>query len=1020
MEIDPNILNIVLGLITNGLTSLLASSGRKTGTLLIGKEFLEKWEIEKTSLAPLLHSAICQVAETVEWKGYILEEIVSLFLLSPEVEDVVRQVYSTEIDGNQTQGSLLSIRRIFLSLFTQFVASYPSVIVLKEEDMAYSVNALFEALIKGCNLVLSDAIDRGILAAHTAQSAFRHNIIASEIDAIQKKLDFLLVREEVKLQDILDFEKKYRQQVGHRYSSITLPNFDATQKVPITDIYVDPHVQRSQEISTVENNYFGYQNDTLNTEEFLAYTFRAVLLGDPGGGKSTFTFKLCYDLATTRYSERWFAGRTQLTPVRVSLRDYGTNKKSHRWSILEFIEIEAKATYQIQSPPPGAMEYLLLNGRLMVIFDGLDELLDTHARQEISNDVESFCHLYPSVPVLVTSRKIGYEQAPLDKNLFEVFYLSAFSKEQVQDYTEKWFGVANKEIDSIQQQDKVQSFLQESEIVPDLRSNPLMLALLCNIYRGENYIPRNRPEIYRKCSIMLFERWDQSRGIRVALPFEARLRPALMYLAYWIYEDEVLQQGVVERKLIAKTVDYLYLRRFKDKDEAEQAAREFLEFCKGRAWVFSDVGTLKDGERLYQFTHQTFLEYFAAEYLVRTHPTPDRLLRVLHPKIMKREWDVVAQLAFQIQDTNVENAGEELLRGLIEELDKREGIEQWSLFSFAVRCLSFIIPSPDIIKSITETCIHNFFVIGREEIEEIRVPNSLSGLLDLEEREDFFCSLLCTAIENRAEMANVLESFLIERILHGEENIALLSIEVALGLTVPLPGDLSDTIDFWDAVSDRIFTGCSFQVELLSQKYFLFCYYGVMKGNVEVADLVRWHGVESIFYGYPFNIFVGISNMSIAWTLIERTIDVSVEGEHFQENQKFFLLLKEVGEILLRYRPPWVKSRLGPWNVFENLESVETYKDTLNLDSSALFGAFALCATHLESSLSDETIQLITKSQHPLLMYIRQLLLARFVQGQEAEVRSEIEKLGFLPEQRALIQQWVHKEVDFVQLKSDE
>ena len=41
----------------------------------------------------------------------------------------------------------------------------------------------------------------------------------------------------------------------------------------------------------------------------------------------------------------------------------------------------------------------------MVIFDGLDELLDTHYRQEIKGDIESFCNLYPTVPVLITSRE---------------------------------------------------------------------------------------------------------------------------------------------------------------------------------------------------------------------------------------------------------------------------------------------------------------------------------------------------------------------------------------------------------------------------------------------------------------------------------------------------------------------------------------------------------------------------------------------------------------------------------------
>ena len=43
------------------------------------------------------------------------------------------------------------------------------------------------------------------------------------------------------------------------------------------------------------------------------------------------------------------------------------------------------------------------------------------------------------------------------------------------------------------------------------------------------------------------------------------------------------------------------------------AAREFVEFCRGRMWVFTDAGTTVSGQRLYGFTHRTFLEYFAAK-----------------------------------------------------------------------------------------------------------------------------------------------------------------------------------------------------------------------------------------------------------------------------------------------------------------------------------------------------------------------------------------------------------------------
>src|SRR5690606_10608434 len=106
----------------------------------------------------------------------------------------------------------------------------------------------------------------------------------------------------------------------------------------------------------------------------------------------------------------------------------------------------------------------------------------------------------------------------------EIYRLTAFTEEQVREYVGKWFAI---EADNLNDQTKVQvrSFMAESHNVPDLRSNPLMLALMCNIYKGENYIPRNRPDVYQRCATMLFERWDKGRNIEVGLPFEEHIRP---------------------------------------------------------------------------------------------------------------------------------------------------------------------------------------------------------------------------------------------------------------------------------------------------------------------------------------------------------------------------------------------------------------------------------------------------------------------------------------------------------------
>ena len=286
------------------------------------------------------------------------------------------------------------------------------------------------------------------------------------------------------------------------------------------------------------------------------------------------------------------------------------------------------------------------------------------------DDIESFANFYPSVSILVTSREVGYKEAPLNEEIFNSFSLGSFNDEQVKEYTEKWFTVTIEETEN-KRTKKVEAFLNESKGVPDLQKNPLMLGLMCNIYRGEGYIPRNRPDVYEKCADMLFERWDKRRDIKLPIPIQkiqTKIKPTIMYLANWIYREQSLQGGVIEQKLITKASEYLLKRRFEDPDDAEQAAGEFVRFCRGRAWVFTDVGTNRDGDNLYKFTHRTFLEYFTACSLVRNSKSVEELFNILLPKIANQEWDMVCQLAFKIQDKKTEDAGDELLDSLVDEI----------------------------------------------------------------------------------------------------------------------------------------------------------------------------------------------------------------------------------------------------------------------------------------------------------------------------------------------------------------
>ena len=200
---------------------------------------------------------------------------------------------------------------------------------------------------------------------------------------------------------------------------------------------------------------------------------------------------------------------------------------------------------------------------------------------------------------------MGYEQAPLDQDKFKVFRLEPFTDGQVADYVNKWFSI-NKTPGK--DHSIAVAFMRDSAAVPDLRQNPLMLSLLCSLYKQDGHLPSNRPAVYKRCADLLFETWDKGRDIVVNLPLDRKLRPAMAHLAHWIYSDAELQAGVKEGMLVAETAGTL-TEWCVDFDEATRTAEQFIGFFKGRAWVFSDIGSSKH-ESLYQFTHRTFLRVF--------------------------------------------------------------------------------------------------------------------------------------------------------------------------------------------------------------------------------------------------------------------------------------------------------------------------------------------------------------------------------------------------------------------------
>ena len=60
---------------------------------------------------------------------------------------------------------------------------------------------------------------------------------------------------------------------------------------------------------------------------------------------------------------------------------------------------------------------------------------------------------------------------------------------------------------------RAKAFLAESASVPDLRFNPLLLSLMCILYRGSGSLPGDRASTYAKCAELLLRKWDEQRDL---------------------------------------------------------------------------------------------------------------------------------------------------------------------------------------------------------------------------------------------------------------------------------------------------------------------------------------------------------------------------------------------------------------------------------------------------------------------------------------------------------------------------
>ncbi|MFI9812234.1 NACHT domain-containing protein [Saccharothrix variisporea] len=604
--------------------------------------------LNRLTLAPATFSLVLRLPI-----GFTQQDVAGA-LASPEGDHVLRRILALNLEGRVTEGIRTKVEASVLALISAQVRKRYRVSDPPVPFADLRFDRLREYTAQLCELLFTRGQDwaKALLRslkdpAESLDWAFT-TLVRHQLAEVEHYLDVLASAVEPTAEAFEEWRRTYLTVFAAHHSTMQLPHFER-KLVPYDDLFVP-----SQFRPWGESARNLVHDAEISFERFAGLVDKTVIVGDPGGGKST----------TSTLLARRALDRGDI-PFVVALKavDVGLNG----FNVEEAVESLLRTGYQCPAPP-GTVRKLLAEGRAFLVFDGLDELVDGATREAAAKTIDTIATIHPFAKVVVTSRRVGYSVARLNPRTFDEFLIGSFTDQQVEQYARRWFSIVREPGDP-SVEGTVQGFLESGKPIADLRTNPLMLAFICVLYQGRGTIPHKRPEIFRECVELFLHHWDRKRRIGRPPADLDLIELSLSYLAHAVLTDRAYRDGVTEEQVFALVVEPLLAEGVPDRRTAKRVVRELLDLCRGRAWIFTDVGGDPTRGAVFAFTHPSFLEYFAALHLNRTVEGPEEIAAILIPEIARGQWEVVGQICISLRLRNFQAGAARIMDSFLRRIE---------------------------------------------------------------------------------------------------------------------------------------------------------------------------------------------------------------------------------------------------------------------------------------------------------------------------------------------------------------
>ena len=416
---------------------------------------------------------------------------------------------------------------------------------------------------------------------------------------------------------IANASHQYDENYRKRHGQLKVFCVGMREPIPLDDVYVTVQFLDERSASRYRSNEdieraFRERNRSrfiLNSDERKDGTKVAndkqylMLLGGPGVGKSTFLRKV--GLEALKGEEGNFAHKC--IPVFLELKRFTENQ----------IDIEALIAQEFKIcryPYPEEMvKTALESGKLLILFDGLDEVPTANVAKVIRK-IEDFVDQYSQNRFIASCRIAAYTGG---FRQFTEVEMADFDDAQIEAYIKNWFDSTpdpyrhqlDKEVKTADQCWKALN-ARGHHATKELARNPLLLTLLCMVYDNSQNFPRNRADLYEKALNIFLEEWAAEKRVR---------------------QEESISQYldvVAEKRMLSEIAEKNFNANYLFFSKAE-LIKQIQEFGEGNINTPSTFNAPKILETIlvdqglfvervsgsYSFSHLTFQEYLTANYI---------------------------------------------------------------------------------------------------------------------------------------------------------------------------------------------------------------------------------------------------------------------------------------------------------------------------------------------------------------------------------------------------------------------